>query len=1035
MLLLKDIVKEYQIKDNKPVQALKGVTLAFRDTGFVAILGPSGCGKTTLLNIIGGLDKYTSGDVIINGQSTTGYSDRDWDAYRNREIGIVFQNYNLIPHLTILGNVELAMTLSGVSAKERSERAKEALEKVGLSEQVNKKPNQLSGGQMQRVALARALVNKPDIILADEPTGALDSKTSVQVMDILKEISKTKLVITVTHNEELADKYADRIIRLSDGRIVSDSGIDIEKEVQAVEQESRRLAAENAGKVSKKSFFHRFVEAHFKRDAAHTSMSMPTALGISGRNLLTKKAKTIITAVAASIGIIGVGLVLALSNGFSNYVGRMEQETLSKFPMSVEKYGYNFVSTGGEQLPSYPEEDQIHVVEPSTSMLHTNNISKEYIQYLENINVNDEEKTYASFRYNYSIGMHVIGSYQSNQGRIYSAINTSQSSFVESMASSIMGTSAPWQELPASQQLILEQYDILEGVYPSETFDDTEGKPDQDEFGLVLVVDSRNSLSTNLMRQLGLDPTAKTYDFDDIIGQEFKYVPSEDYYGDPIPYQELDETTGELVSVTTPGFFFRKDVTMDEIVSVMTAMGQGDESSLSSFMDLLDMPSVEYISENITQILSDPTVLLRLVTLQSYLDITLEDIQKIIESGNITADDIRSFFKEDVLSDENKMREAGEALYDLVIAIRDSDPLKDYFNRQLYYFDPADDQASLKKLYESDKARTLKISCILRPKKTTSIGLLNEGIYYPSTLTYQTFADNSGSPIAEEFKNHIVFAPNQNVDFRSDFGDIMVSFLGQQTTDWQELLSLVLGNFSLTTLNIVGDISPMSTTGDISDYMNARLELGSDVSFAEGTDFLDPLTYASFVSSITIYPSDYDSKQYIVDYLNAYNEGKDEVDKIVYTDVGQIATDMVGQIVQVISAVLIAFASISLVVSSVMIAIIIYSSVIERTKEIGILRSIGARKKDVSRLFKAEAVIIGFLSGLIGIVFTYIVSLPISAILNMNFPEVELGQIAFLNPLHALILLLVSVILTYVASLVPSRIAAKKDPVTCLRTE
>ena len=1036
MLLLKDIVKDYQIQDNKPVQALKGVTLAFRDTGFVAILGASGCGKTTLLNIIGGLDKYTSGDVIINGQSTKDYSDRDWDAYRNREVGIVFQSYNLIPHLTILGNVELAMTLSGVSSRERTERAKEALKQVGLEEQINKKPNQLSGGQMQRVALARALVNKPNIILADEPTGALDSKTSVQVMDILKAISREKLVITVTHNEELAEKYADRIIRLSDGKVISDSSVSVEKEVEEVEKESARLYADR--QVEKNQKKRRFTFHNpFKRDSEHTSMSMETALGISGRNLLTKKAKTIITAVAASIGIIGVGLVLALSNGFSDYVSRMEQETLSKFPMSIEKYGYNVVTTGGEQLPSYPENDEINVVKPNTSMLHTNRINKEYIQYLENINT--DEKTYATYRYNYSIGMHVISHYVDDQNHrdVYTSISTSQSSFVESMASSIMGTSTPWQELPASEDLILQQYDVLAGEYPDEselTIDPETGKPDQKEFVLVLVVDSRNSVSTTLMQQLGLKPEAATLSFEDIIGEdgeggiEFKYIPTDDYYSLAV------DSDGNPISVKTPGIFFKENVTMDDIFSLTSALSNPDttEEAMQDFLDMLDLPSLDSLQnqETISAIMADPEVQAVLLKISESGFIDQNALMQWLLSamtGNIDIEGVKSIFTEDVLTDSAKRKQVGEMLYDLILAVLNSDP----FSKDLHCYESPKD-AELENLFNNcEDARTLKISCILRPKETTSIGLLNEGIYYPSSLTYQTFADNASSQIAKDFKNHIYMAPVSNAEQKSLFADAMDEYLADEG-DMEQLASPLLSSFSLSMCNIVDNLNPIY---DMNDYMNARLELGSDVSFEAGTDFLDPLTYASFVSSITIYPTDYDSKQYIVDYLNAYNEGKPEEDKIMYTDVGQIATDMVGQIVQVISAVLIAFASISLVVSSVMIAIIIYSSVVERTKEIGILRSIGARKKDVSRLFKAEAVIIGFLSGVIGILFTYLISLPINLILNGMFPNVELGSIAFLNPLHALILLLVSVALTYLASLVPSRIAAKKDPVTCLRTE
>ncbi len=1035
MLLLKNVWKEYPIKDNEPVQALKGVSLAFKDRGLTCILGPSGCGKTTLLNIIGGLDHYTSGDVIVNGCSTKDYRDRDWDSYRNREVGIVFQSYNLIPHLSILKNVELAMTLSGVRSREREERAKKALTLVGLLDQCEKKPNQLSGGQMQRVALARALVNTPNVILADEPTGALDSTTSVQVMELFKEISQKRLVIMVTHNESLAERYADRIIRLEDGKVVSDSIDDPEKSLREAEEEIGNILAKRPPE-KKRNAFLRFFDDHFKRDRDHTSMNLQTALSISGRNLLAKRGKTIVTAIASSIGIIGVGLVLALSNGFTNYVDRMERETLSKFPMSIEKYGLNYASSSGDHLESYPEGDVVNVVEPSTSSLHTNRITKEYIQYLEGLNT--EETTYAQYHYSYSIGMHVIGKGSSNLGvETYQAISTSSSSFVESMASSLMGSSSAWNELPASQEQILEQYDILAGEFPDEELQVAEGGvPDQEEFGLVLVLDSRNSLTTTTLSQLGIGKDAGAYRYEDFLGTEFRYIPSEAYYGDPIPETEFDSESGTFVPVYRNGFFFKDDVTMDEIVQQMQQMMQDDgESDLSTFLDMLDLPTAQEIQDHADELLLDSNVQ---AVLSKYQVSTLDLIQlltKVLGEGSFTKEDLQSLFPD--IASPSEQERVGNFLYDLIIAIRDSSLFAPYFHRQLnYYQSPANDSNRLKELYEgTDQGqRTLKISCILRPKSTTSIGLLGEGIYYPSSLTYQCFHDNASSSIAEEFKQHILLAADQTKNYGELFGEL-VSHFWDDTLDIQQSLSSILSNFSLLTLTVIDDVTPYSTTSDISEYMGARLELGSDVLFEEGVDFFDPLTYSDFVSSITIYPTSYDNKLYLIEKMNEYNEGLPEADRVVYTDVGGMATDMVGEIVQVISAVLIAFASISLVVSAVMISIIIYSSVVERTKEIGVLRSIGARKMDVGRLFKAEAIIIGLLAGLFGIVCTYLFSLVISALLNNAFPTVSLGQICFLNPLHALLLIVVSVFLTYLASLIPARIAAKKDPVTCLRSE
>ena len=1041
MLILNNLVKDYVIKDNKPVRALKSVSLEFSDTGFVSILGPSGCGKTTLLNIIGGLDKYTSGDVIINGQSTKNYSDQDWDAYRNREIGIVFQSYNLIPHLSVKENVELAMTLSGKGIKERSDKATAALESVGLKEQITKKPNQLSGGQMQRVALARALVNQPNIILADEPTGALDSVTSVQVMDILKEISKKKLVIIVTHNEELALKYSDRIIRLKDGEVVKDSQMELSDEKREIENTILTINNEqNAIKpiAKAKPTLKDRIKSLFSRKNKHTSMSYSTALGISGKNLLTKKGKTIITAIAASFGIIGVGLVLALSNGFTNYVNRMEAETMSQFPMTIEKYGYNFVNPSDDELESYPTDDVVHVVEPIHSNLHTNNITKDFIKYLNNIN---SEKEIANIRYNYSIGMNVISRYEaSSNNYIYTAVNTSQQSYVQSLASSMLGGSGDWKELPASQEQILEQYDILTGTYPDENKNlsiNAENEPDEDAFDLVLVVDSKNSLSTNVMSSLGLDPNAKDYTFDDLIGMEFKYVPSDAYYGDPIPLSEINDN-GETIPVKTPGFYFKSDVTISQIIDVLNRMSD-ENFDANELFELFDFPSSEILQEA----MSDPEVISAITPLLSsdYVDLSTfaSLMDKINNNQEINAEDMRKLFSP-MIGEPEKQEAFGEILRTAIRDLRDTEILSQYFNKQLYYFEsPAENQTRLSSLYNGtsgNKTRTLRISAILRQKDTTSLGLLSTGVYYPKTLTYQAFYDNSSSRIAQEFKNHLLLAPSQ-VDFADVFTEMVKNIVDGK--DIESSIGDVFSNFEMRAYNIINNANPFTSSSAISDYMDIRLELGSDFvlsqSISADTDFLDPELYSDFVTNITIYPTDYESKKDVIEYLNAYNADKNEDDQIMYTDIGQTATDIVGQIVSVISAVLIAFASISLVVSSVMIAILIYSSVVERTKEIGVLRSIGARKKDVSRLFKAEAVIIGLLSGTFGVVFTYLISLPISAILNMVFPEVALGQICFLNPWHAIILILISAILTYIASLIPSRIAARKDPVTCLRTE
>lgn len=1017
MLKLVDINKTYQVDKEVKVVALNSINLEFSDTGFVCILGQSGCGKTTMLNILGGLDNYTSGDLIINGQSTKDYQASSWDNYRNKEIGIVFQSYNLIPHLSVLGNVELALTLSGTNKKEREERAKEALISVGLEKEIYKKPNQLSGGQMQRVALARALVNKPNIILADEPTGALDSTTSIQVMDILKEISKTKLVITVTHNEELADKYASRIIRLKDGNVIEDTSFDNEKN-EIVNDEVKK---EEKVEVKKKE---------------HTSMSFFTALSISGKNLLTKKKKTIITSVAASFGIIGVGLVLALSNGFSNYVNRMESETLSKFPLSIEKYSMESSETETEKLPKYPSDSTLNVVEPSTSNFHLNKINKDYVAYLEKI-----DKSKATLRYNYSVGMNVISSYKNDLGEyIYKHLVPSQTSFVQSLTSSISGTSTGWNEMSVSKEMVLDTYDVIyqkEGTsYPDEESADSKGgKQDQKEYGLILVVNSRNSLTTTLMNQIGLDPTSgKKYSFEEIANNiEYKYILPNDYYSQE---KEIENKIG---------LFLKDEITYSQLSSALNSLTTEDFSSLLTVIqNYFDLPSDNQILQNslISSIMSNSSDLSKYLN----LDVLIDDITNNKLDINVTTGQINSYLKDNLKGSEREynLNEFSKVIYKVLIDFLNDEDMKPYTNKSLKtYLEPTSNE-EFKNLYSNENNRTLKINTILRAKEDTSLALLSPGIYYPKSLTYQALTDFGDSKIAKEFKNHLVVEPNQT-NLVNTLKTVLVNIID---IDDQKLIDADLSknidpnkvgvdvnSYKITRAN--NDVNTLEKYSTVSDYLDSRLYLGSDVntsSFAF-TGTIDPSNYADYVSTITIYAKDYAAKGYIIDYLNKYNEDKSGINSIYYIDVGSLATDTVGQIVSVISAVLISFASISLVVSSIMIAIIIYTSVVERTKEIGILRSIGARKVDVGRLFKAEAVIIGFLSGVIGVVATYLISLPISLTLNNMFADVHLGQIAFLNPLHALLLIVISTVLTYIASLVPSLIASKKDPVTCLRSE
>ena len=770
-LRLDNIKKSY--KSGEIVTALKGVSLCFREHEFVSILGPSGCGKTTLLNIIGGLDRYDSGDLIINGRSTRKYKNQDWDAYRNRSIGFVFQSYNLIGHQTVLQNVEIALTLSGVSVMERRRRAKEALIEVGLEDQIKKRPNQLSGGQMQRVAIARALVNNPDIILADEPTGALDSHTSVQIMEVLKEVAKTRLVIMVTHNGELAKDYSTRIIQLLDGEIQSDSN--------PVEDSAASGLDEN--QQNKK----------IKR----TSMSILTAASLSFRNLMTKRGRTIITSFAGSIGIIGVALVLALSNGLSGYMSKMQSDTLSGFPVTVSSTPLTIDFSGpmsdqGKGYKEYPKGDTLYSYDRTeNNKQHENLITEEYVQYIKNLDKKvPNAANNISFSYGAMSNLLAKGGERTVQFQARGA----------------------WQELPEDEKFIKSLYDFI----------GESSRMPRKANEIVLVVDEYNRLDQSFLESLGIVGTEKKMKLTDFIGKSIlKVIPNNDFYS-----------------------------------------RQGE---------LFVPPSVN-----------------------------------------------------------------------------------EYEN-----------------LFQGDKGTLLTIVGILRPKQETnnnSYRYLSSGLAYTSALMEQIVKDAQNSEIA----------------------------IAQDTSDKSVLTGMPFANEK--------------------DKKETLLALGKDTT---------PV-------NISIYPKDYKSKDKIMDYLDKYNKGKSEVDKVIYTDLAATITEMTGTLLNTVTYVLVGFAAISLVVSTIMIAIITYVSVIERTKEIGILRSVGARKKDISRVFNAETLIIGFTAGSFGVILAYILTVPINQAI---YKLAKINGVADLSPMHALYLILGSMCLTLIAGFIPSRMAAKKDPVKALRTE
>ncbi len=768
MLEIKNINKNYQTGEFIQ-KALNNVSIKFREHEFVAILGPSGSGKTTLLNILGGLDQYDHGDLLVNGLSTKKFKSKDWDAYRNNCIGFIFQSYNLISHISIQSNVELTMTLSNYTKKKRKSKAQEVLKRVGLIDHAHKKPNQLSGGQMQRVAIARALVNNPNIILADEPTGALDSKTSIQIMEMIKDIAKDKLVIMVTHNRELAEKYASRIIELKDGEIVSDSN------PYNTEEKNKKISIKK------------------------TKMSFLTAISLSFNNILTKKGRTILTALASSIGIIGIALILSLSNGFDIQIKKFESDSLSSLPIVISEESMTLDEENAESMmgiekdkEKYPSDEVIYPKDPIYEQLTVKNvITKEYIDFIENLDSNKIN----GISYTRITNMNLI----TKKDDIYSPVSMQELSY-----------SVLPKKLGDNQKngIIEEDFDLLAGSLP-ETYTD-----------LILMVDMYNNLPSSVITALGLDKNQEKLTFDDLIGKEIKLVNNDEYY---------------------------------------------------------------------------------------------------INAGN--------------------------------------------------YFLPSQ---NYEEMYNASDTKALRIVGIIRAKEGNKIYQNSSALLYSDDLIKYVIEQNQNSQIVKAQKN-----ADYNIMTGEKFSD------DEKGTELKEQILAYLG----------ADSVPMA---------------------------------------IQIYPTDFESKEYIVNALDEYNSNKNEEEKILYTDMSELMTELSSNIMDGITIVLIAFSSISLVVSSIMIGIITYISVLERTKEIGILRSLGARKKDITRVFNAETTIIGLFSGLLGIGITSLLIIPVNIIL---YNLTELKNVAILNPLHAVILIVTSLILTLIGGFIPAIIASKKNPVEALRTE
>jgi len=863
VLKLKNITKTYIAGDEK-IDALKGVNIEFRNSEFVSILGQSGCGKTTLLNIIGGLDRYTKGDLIIRGKSTKEFTDRDWDTYRNHSVGFVFQSYNLISHQTVLSNVELALTIAGVSQKERRKRAIKALEEVGLKSQINKKPNQLSGGQMQRVAIARALVNNPDIILADEPTGALDTKTSVQVMEILKKISKDKLIVMVTHNSELAENYSSRIIKIVDGKITEDSD-----PIKNINQE------DGINKEKSKKTFMNFI----------------TAFRLSLNNLLTKKTRTILTSFAGSIGIIGIALILAISTGIQNYIDKLEEDTLSSYPLTIENATVDLSSMMesmmGESSSNNSIEKEDNKVYSANIMLdlmstlsnkvETNNLKelKKYIEETKNeIKANSNALDYS---YNLNINLYKTdtkdGIVKVNPSTVFE--NLGMGNMMSSGAfgtSSMMMQNNVWLEMLDNEELLKSQYDLLAGSWPTKYNE------------VMLIISSENEIT--------------------------------DY--------------------------------------TLYALGLKDQNELKDMMN------------------------------------------KIQKGESIESAEVKSYTYEELLNLKYKL-------------ILNSDY---YVKENGIWINRSEDEAYMKeKLKESEE---IKVVGIIKPNEQTVATSLGGTIGYTKALEEYVITKSNESAIAKEQNkkpNINVFSglefPKEGEDTKFDYNSL---------SNEQKLALSKLNEKELAEL-----MKAYSENWDAT-YENNLVKIGA-------VDLENPI-------AINIYPKDFEAKEKIVKAIEDYNDlqkkNEKEENVINYTDIVGVMMKSVNQIVNVVSYVLIAFVAISLIVSSIMIGIITYISVLERTKEIGILRAMGASKKDISRVFNAETLIVGLIAGLIGIGITVLLTLPINALIYNLTGVVIKTKVPFVS---GTILVLLSVLLTTIAGLIPARVASKKDPVIALRTE
>ncbi|MCD8230510.1 MAG: ABC transporter ATP-binding protein/permease [Clostridiales bacterium] len=1164
MLQLKNISKQYVTGDLVQT-ALDDVSLNFRDNEFVAILGPSGSGKTTLLNIIGGLDRYDDGDLIINGISTKKYSDRDWDSYRNHTIGFVFQSYNLIPHQTVLSNVELALTISGISKAERRERAKKALEEVGLGDQLHKRPNQMSGGQMQRVAIARALINNPDILLADEPTGALDSETSVQVMDLLKEVAKNRMVIMVTHNPELAEQYATRIVRLTDSHIIDDTDPFLVNEAA--------------------------LEPPTHKNMGHSSMSRLTALGLSFNNLGTKRGRTFLTAFAGSIGIIGIGLVLSVSAGVNNYIDTLEEETMSEYPIQVTSSGIDISSmfssfTASAVTDTDEEEDGISVVEMISSvfsMMDSNDLAsfKEYVESGES----DIYEYSKAIEYIYDVEPQI---YLQDGDTIHQVNPESTLSSGMGLSSSLMSMMSSYMsinvffEMPENEDLYRDSYEIKSGRWP-ESYDEC-----------VLVLSSDGSISDYMLYSLGLRDYDKyeemiesaangesittveyldTYDYDEVIGTTYKLVSAADYYEYDSEYEVwTDKTDNEdymrqlvengeditIVGVVQPledataaalseGINYTpelieyvaelaadseivKDQLANPDVNIFIGEKFGDDAEFDlesifsiddeSLNDLFDTDalsdalsgstdlssSLDLSSMDLSSLLDTDSMSLDLSDLDLDMDMSDLDLSSLL--AGVSVSDVFNASSEDVTALANDLL-AGYESYAAANSAASFTDLSDDFST---YLNSSEAQTILSSAMNeiiqssiSDSISNQDVSGLLEQLTASEDPNAALTEWLSGTLSNVTVSSDQLTSITTQLvAGYSSYAASNNIASAQSVSDSFADYLatdeatqtlsagimGMLDTDaleqiigtaLQSYMASYMGEMSSALSDSISSqmstaMSQMTTEltnaisssmedmmSDISDELldsmdfdaesimeslsanidaDSLLELMTSMSAASSASYEDNLASLGYVdynspTEIDIYPKDFESKDEVVAIIDDYNsqmqDAGEEEKQITYTDLVGTMMSTVTTIINLVSYVLIAFISVSLIVSSIMIGIITYISVLERTREIGILRAIGASKRNVASIFNSETFIVGLCSGLLGVGVALLLLFPINMVVH-NFVQDDSVR-AYLPTLYCVLLVVLSVVLTLIGGLIPSRKASKMDPVTALRSE